>query len=215
MTDIFDFWDKIGPADRVHPADKEFFACNPNHGFDLRGLPGCFMGPLRTAPVILLYLSPGADDGADAKSVSNQERQKRTRAGNEPLPSRSDNEATWNWWTSRTNCFGENWTLLRSRVAFLNIGAYHSKEVKYTNLLLTLPSSRRTLAWANDVLFPQAIAGERVVICMRSQRLWGLSTERRGLSLFAPAVTRGGHMHHGRDREDVIAAVKSRLRSAN
>lgn len=212
MADIFDFWSKIGPADHIHPADLEFFASNPSHGFDHRGLPGCFMGPLRSAPVVLLYLSPGADDGADADTEANQQRQKRMRAGNEPLPGNTDNEATWKWWTSRTNCFGEDWNFLRSRVAFLNIGAYHSKEVRDVSLVLTLPSSRVTLDWASRVLFPQAIAGDRVVICMRSQRLWGLNGGRTGRSLFAPAVTRGGHMHHGPVREEVIAAVKARLR---
>lgn len=212
MTDIFDFWAQIGPADHLHPADGESFIRNPNHGFDHRGLPGSFMGPLRTAPVVLLYLSPGADDGADAGAVTNQRRQKRMRAGNEPLPSPSDNEATWRWWKSRTDCFGEDWNFLRTRVAFLNIGAYHSKEVKDVRLLMTLPSSRVTLDWANRTLFPEAIAGERVVVCMRSQRLWGLNSGRTGKWLFAPAVTRGGHMHHGSMREEVITAVKIRLR---
>ncbi len=94
MVDIFDFWSRISPADRIHPADRESFIRHPNHGFDHRGLPGCFMGPLRTAAVVLLYLSPGADDGADAESEINRERQTRMRAGNEPLPSETDNEAT-------------------------------------------------------------------------------------------------------------------------
>jgi hypothetical protein len=213
MSEYFVFWSKIGPADHVHPADHEWFARNPNHGFDLRGLPGCFMGPLKTAPVVLLYLSPGADDGADAECKANQQRQSRMRAGNEPLPSYADNEATWKWWKSRTDCFGEDWEFLRSRVAFLNIAAYHSTNVKNTAVLLMLPSSGVTLRWANDVLFPQAIAGNRVVVCMRSQRLWGLGSGRTGQSLFAPAVTRGGHMHHGSAREEVISAVRERLRT--
>jgi hypothetical protein len=157
-------------------------------------------------------LSPGADDGEDADSKSNQQRQRRMRAGNEPLPSHVDNEATWKWWKSRTDCFGEDCDFLRFRVAFLNIGAYHSKEVRDVSALLTLPSSRVTLDWANHVLFPQAIAGERVVICMRSQKLWGLHSGQTGQSLFAPAVTRGGHMHHGSVREEVIATVKARLK---
>ncbi|HEV2560694.1 MAG TPA: hypothetical protein VGT78_01005 [Rhizomicrobium sp.] len=211
MTDIFDFWKEIGPADHIHPADRDTFIRNPSHGFDHRGLPGCFMGPLQTAPVVLLYLSPGADDGADAESQTNQKRQMRMRAGNEPLPSDADNEATWKWWKSRTDCFGEDWRILRSRVAFLNIGAYHSKEMRDVALLLTLPSSRVTLDWATTTLFQQAMAGERVVVCMRSRKLWGLSNGRTGISLFAPEVTRGGHMHHGSMRQEIVAAVKKRL----
>lgn len=211
MSEYFDFWSKIGPADHVHPADRAWFARNPNHGFDLRGLPGCFMGPLKTAAVVLLYLSPGADDGSDAECDVNRQRQSRMRTGNEPLPSYTDNETTWKWWKSRTDCFREDWEFLRSRVAFLNIAAYHSVNVKNTALLLTLPSSNVTLHWAKHVLFPQAVAGDRAVVCMRSQKLWGLGSGRTGQSLFAPAVTRGGHMHHGLAREEVISAISERL----
>jgi hypothetical protein len=215
MTDIFDFWSQIGPADHIHPADRDSFAQYPTHGFDHRGLPGCFMGPLRTASVVLLYLSPGADDGADADSQVNRQRQMRMRGGYESLPSPNDNEATWRWWSSRTACFDKDWDFLRTRMAFLNIGAYHSKEVKQTRMLLTLPSSRVTLDWVNRTLFPQAIAGERVVVCMRSQRLWNLAGGQTGRALFAPAVTRGGYMHHGLMREVVVATVKGYLRDSH
>ena len=56
-TDIFKFWDipvKAGP----HPADREVLK-RVEHNFDLKCLPGCFAGPLKTAHVVLLYLSPG------------------------------------------------------------------------------------------------------------------------------------------------------------
>ncbi len=66
-TDIFDFWSQIGPKDRCHPADKEVFRRlgKEGHGFNLRGLPACYMGPLKSAPIVLLYLSPGR--GPDEK----------------------------------------------------------------------------------------------------------------------------------------------------
>ncbi|MCP1849402.1 MULTISPECIES: hypothetical protein [unclassified Bradyrhizobium] len=60
MTDIFKFWSKIGKAETIHPLDRPIFdRLNHSHGFDLRCLPCNFGGKLRTAPVVLLYLSPG------------------------------------------------------------------------------------------------------------------------------------------------------------
>jgi hypothetical protein len=72
MTDIFEFWSRIKRGERIHPDDKEVFdRMNPErHGFKLDCLPGCFGGPLKTASVVLLYLSPGYSeaDVADAKT---------------------------------------------------------------------------------------------------------------------------------------------------
>jgi hypothetical protein len=58
MTDIFDFWAPVGRADRVHPDDKKVLE-RVKHDFDLTCLPACCGGPLLTAKVVLLYLSPG------------------------------------------------------------------------------------------------------------------------------------------------------------
>jgi hypothetical protein len=72
MTDIFEFWSRIKRGEQVHPADKEVFdRMDPErHGFELDCLPACFAGRLKTASVILLYLSPGYDQTAadDAKT---------------------------------------------------------------------------------------------------------------------------------------------------
>jgi hypothetical protein len=57
-NDIFDFWSVMKPGELIHPADNEALE-RLDHHFDLRCLPGCFAGPLRTAPVVLLYLAPG------------------------------------------------------------------------------------------------------------------------------------------------------------
>jgi len=48
--------------------------------------------------------------------------------------------------------------------------------------------------------------GERVIVCMRSRKMWGLTPLRTGQSLFAPDVTRSGHM------PAVLNATESRLR---
>jgi hypothetical protein len=209
MTDIFRFWAKVRPTDYVHPADRAVFSRVKPHGFDLKCLPGCFGGPLRTAPIILLYLSPGfsKQDRIDAKSKKVQDYYMRRRAGREPF---REEGPGFKWLTSRTKCFGLDWKLIRSKVAILNIGGYHSKGFHDTPLLAALPSSRVSIAWAQDVLFPQAIAGDRVVICLRAARFWGLETGKQyGHSLYAPHVTRGGHMKHKKMRKQIIKAVNS------
>ena len=57
--DIFDFWADCPRDARVHPADIASFS-RPFIGnvdtFDRRCLPTCFAGPLRTEPVVLLYV---------------------------------------------------------------------------------------------------------------------------------------------------------------
>jgi hypothetical protein len=214
VSDIFEFWSRMGLGERVHPADREVLD-RVQHGFDLRCLPGSFAGRLRTAPIVLLYLSPGwaPQDRIDARTPSSQEFYIRKYTGNEPL--HYDDKRPGNrWLASRTSCFG-SWDAVRSYVAVLNIGAYHSKTFEDAPLLAALPSSRVSLSWAQEVLFPQAMAGERVVVCMRAARFWGLEMGRRyGEALFAPPVTRGGHMLHGRMRKEVIHAVTAAIASA-
>ena len=208
MTDIFRFWAKVRPTDNMHPADRAVLT-RVKHRFDLKCLPACFGGPLRTAPIVLLYLSPGFSkhDRIDAKSKKGQDYYMRRRAGREPF--RAEGQG-FKWLTSRTKCFGLDWKLIRSKLAVLNIGAYHSKNFHDTPLLAALPSSRVSIAWAQDVLFPQARDGKIVVICLRAARFWGLETGKKyGKSLFAPHVTIGGHMKHNRMRKQIIKAVNS------
>lgn len=180
-------------------------------------MPASFDGPLRTAPVVLLYLSPGLSKGADyadTNSVAGRARYRRRWEANEPLPGPKENERAWNWWKSRTGCFGA-WQDLQNKIAVLNIGAYHSKTFADAPLLAALPSSRVSIGWAQDVLFPEAIAGRRVVVCLRAARFWGLREGMRyGRALFAPPVTRAGHMKHGEMREEVIRAAKEAISSS-
>ena len=65
-----------------------------------------------------------------------------------------------------------------------------------------------------NVLFPQAEAGERVVICMRSAAYWGLETGRSyGKGLFAPHVTRSGHLRKNRDNRRLVELARAKLLS--
>jgi hypothetical protein len=119
--------------------------------------------------------------------------------------------AGYNWWRSRVKIFG-NPEKLRQKIAMLNIGAYHSKNLAQIELIASLPSSRLSIEWAQTVLFPQALRGERVVICLRAARFWGLGADkdgkRYGRALYAPVVTRGGHMRKGRMRNEIVNVVK-------
>jgi hypothetical protein len=196
MADIFEFWSHIKRGDNVHPADKAVFdRMEPDrHGFNLNCLPTCYGGKLKTAPVIFLFLSPGFSaelDLSDATTDEGKDYYVRRWAGNEPF---RDHGPGKDWLLSRTKRFAD-YDVARNNVATLNIGAYHSKNVKDYASLMALPSSRLSLSWAQEVLFPQAERGERIVACMRSPAYWGLEAGRQyGKALFAPEVNRSGHL---------------------
>jgi hypothetical protein len=212
--DLFDFWAAVGPSDHVHPADRDVLDRVVDHGFNLNCLPACFLGPLRTAPIVLMFLSLGLadEDIAEAATQRGQKRYMELRAGLQPLPGPEEHKVAWRWWASRTRCFGGKWQRLRTKIATLEICAYHSQKFSDFPLLAALPSSRASLEWAQTILFPQAIAGDRTVVCLRASRFWGLTEgQQYGRSLFAPLVTRGGHMCHNEMRNQIIRDVQMRL----
>lgn len=212
--DIFDYWARVPPADHVHPEDRDMLS-RVQHGFELRCLPGQLAGLLHKAPIVLLFLSGGLSPGdlTVADSAEGLEEHRKRREGLLPLWGPDEHPDAWKWWTKLTRIFGNDWHALQANVALLNIGAYKSKEVngRDRNLLAKLPSGRVSRAWAHEVLFPQARKGDRVVVCLRAQTLWGLTPGRYGLGLFVPSVTRGGHMF-GPLRDEVIAAGREILR---
>ncbi len=124
-ADIFRFWSGIRLRSGAHPADFDVLS-RVRHNFDLNCLPGCFSGPLRTAPVVVLYLSPGLSeqDYTDAKTRAGRERWRRKLSGRAPLPGPEDHYSAWVWWKRHTSSFG-HWQDLQTKVAILNIGAYH------------------------------------------------------------------------------------------
>lgn len=131
MADIFEFWSKMKRGERIHPADISVFErmSAGAHGFNLKCLPAAFGGRLRTAPVVLLYLSPGFSprDLKDAITNDGQDYYFRRWSGDEPL--REITSESTNWVISRTKSFGP-FDAIRDKVAMLNIGAYHSKDAK-------------------------------------------------------------------------------------
>ncbi|PXW61630.1 hypothetical protein C7450_103147 [Chelatococcus asaccharovorans] len=220
--DIFEYWRGVPGEARVHPKDLEVLgrlvnATLADCPFDLGCLPLPWGGPLRTARVVLLFLNPGlsAQDHLDAGDLNAQFRYFQARSGYSPLLGPDEHRPAWEWWEERTRIFGE-WRHLRDKIAYLNMCPYHSSQMTDYTYLAALPSSRACLGWAQDILFPQAERGERVVICLRSSRYWGLrSPQRYGLGLFAPAVQRRGAITHasapGVDRNTIVAAVRAAI----
>ena len=214
MVDIFEFWSHIGRGERVHPFDQDALTriAPDKHGFNLECLPAAFGGRLRTAPVVLLFLSPGLaeSDLADANSDEGKDYYERRWKGDEPMRDLGGGRAT-SWMANKTKKFG-NYDVVKDKIALLNIGAYHSKDVKSYASLTAIPSSRMSLDWAQNVLFPAAEKGDRIVICMRSAAYWGLETGRcYGKSLFAPRVNRQGHFLKNEENEALAETVRARL----
>lgn len=214
---IFKFWRRIGLNEKIHPADREVFrrVGKKGHRLHLKCLPSPINGNLNTAPVIFLFLSPGynSKDLADAKSLEGRKRYQKRRQGILPI---RDSGSGVNWFRGIIGKLGFDEAKAFEKIAVLNIGAYHSKKFNDYPLLAALPSSRVSLDWAQHILFPQAKAGKRVVVCLRSAHFWGLKPGTKEGKLFVPEVTRRGHMRRKTReqkemREKVIRAIKKKL----
>jgi hypothetical protein len=211
--DIFEFWSRCAGEARVHP-DNAPVLSRVSHGFDLRCLPAPFTGPLRSANVVLLFIAPGFDpfDVGHAGTEAGQAWYAEQRTGTAPLPSREDHPTHYRWWTRILRQFGVDLQSARMRVAVLDLAPYHSRSFHDGDLLSALPSCRRAVDWAQDVLFPQAIAGDRTVVCLRAAAPWGLQSGTvQGEALFCPDFNRGGVMLHGVLRERIRANVQARI----
>lgn len=198
MSDIFDFWAGVPGHARIHPADQPIFKrMEGGHVFDLECLPIPMSGPLKTAPVVLLYANPGLSP-ADLELASSRayaDRAAKRRTGTLPFSASNEvsaHKAGGDWIRSRLGFLGD-WELVRQKVAVLNLVAYHSKGFSDRHMVALLPSSRAAIEWTQQILFPSAEAGERVLICMRATKEWGLHPGRQyGRSLFAPFTVRSG-----------------------
>ena len=144
MQDIVDFWANIDIQKRVHPEDCEVMKrIDGNSLFNLNLIPGCFWGPLRTAKIVFLFSSPGEGESDEryAESEVGQAYEACARTGLEPLPSADVHPPGYKWWSERVQKFGQP-EKLASQVAFLNIGAYHSKTTKSPSRNLLSPENQ-------------------------------------------------------------------------
>jgi hypothetical protein len=208
--DIFQFWSEIPEGAFEHTADRQVLQ-RIKHNFAPDCLPQAYLGRLRTAPVVLLFLSPGLDpdDPAHCSDEKGRRYYARQRMGECDLPNEEEHRSAFKWLNRIIGQFGINYEQARSTVATLNIGAYKSVKFNDWPMLAALPSSRVCLDWAQSVLFPQAEAGERVVVCLRSPKYWGLGKDEGVGSLFCPPCTRAAIMRHGEMRDRVTNAVQN------
>jgi hypothetical protein len=210
--DLFDFWSGLAADAHSHPEDgpvlQHFLNC-----FQRECPPSPCLGPLKTAPVVLLFLNPGFSDPFDlnhAKEERGQSYYRQQRSGVANLSTENEHGPAWKWWTTIVKQFeiGEPNQLI-DKIAFLNIAPYKSEDFKAWHMLAVLPSSRVCLQWAQSVLFPQARAKDRVVICLRSAKYWGLGKSEG--HLFVPKTTMSGFMHKDEVRAEIVRAVQSTL----
>ncbi len=174
-----------------------------------------YRGRLRTAPVVLLFLSPGfhKDDVAHCAKEKGKRYYAEQRTGEFDLPTEKQHPSAYKWLNRIIRQFGIDYEQARSTIATLNIGAYKSKTFNDWGMLAALPSSRVSLDWAQSVLFPQAEANERIVVCLRSPKYWGLKVGSSEGSLFCPECTRGAFMLKGQMRDRITKAVKNAVLS--
>lgn len=213
---LFRFWSEMPAGGFRHPRDRHVLARVP-HAFPHTAPPNPFFGPLRTAPVVLLYLSPGLDrfDEAAASDPAFRGFFASQWRGDALLPEEGAYPPWWTWWSRRAAQFGLDPAKARDKLAFLNISPYRSKTFGDWPMLAALPSSRASLDWAQDVLFPQAHDGERIVVCMRSAKYWGLAARPGdrpwGRGLYVLPFTQSGYLLHGEGRERLGQAIRERL----
>jgi hypothetical protein len=209
--DIFQFWSET-PVGQFEHSEDRIVLNRMEHSFSRDCLPGPYRGRLLTAPVVLLFLSPGLDPSDPPHCASELGRRYYANQlkGNCDLPDENEHESAYKWLKKVVSKqFDISYEQARSTVATLNIGAYKSERFRDWGMLAALPSSRVCLDWAQSVLFPEAAAGRRTVVCLRSPKYWGLKENYSEGSLFSPKCTRGAWMHHGEMRERVKTAVRS------
>jgi hypothetical protein len=217
---LLQHWAKATPDHlHIHPDDADALRSN-SHGFELRVGVGAWMGPIRSAPVVLLYLNGGLSDPEQviraSQDTETREETIRTLHGSAPLFSFKTDPGGRKWTTARLGQFGVTYDSAASKVAFVNLMPYKSRNgSENEHMIQRLKSSCLVRQWANDTLFPEARRGERVVVCMRSATQWGLQTgttgTKYGESLYAPKTNRSGFMHHGPMREEITKAVRQRV----
>jgi len=145
-ADIFEFWSGLPGNAHYHPADRVVLErVKPQFRLDCLVAP--FMGRLRTAPVVLLFLSPGfvESDRSDASSATAQAYYARRRIGDCDLPSEQEHASALRWAKPILRQFALEYDSVRSTVAFLDIAAYKSRGFRDWKMLTALPSCRVTL----------------------------------------------------------------------
>lgn len=96
----------------------------------------------------------------------------RALKGQSPLPGPEQAAEGSKWCQQRVKRLGP-WDEVRRQVAVLELTPYHFAKFTDGGLLPALASSRVANASVQEMLFPDAIGGRRVVICMWGAKHWG------------------------------------------
>jgi hypothetical protein len=107
-TDSFlRFWAKAIPSLHMHPDDAAVLRMN-SHSFELDALIGPWMGPIQTAPVVLLTLNGGVNgvEREEAKIPSARDWTAHNLNGDVPLPTFATNPGGRVWTERRLAQFG-------------------------------------------------------------------------------------------------------------
>lgn len=211
--DVFQLWHRdpqefqtddgryIHPDDRAAIDGNLFFEYHKKY---LNTFPSPFWGALRTAPLVLLFASPGNTQRLDEENAADASWRRRRCAsfnGTEPLttPGLLHAEAE-RWICDQVRSLLElppdadiGKTL--AKIAIADLTAYRGARSEWHEVAFL----RTTLAmrdWAQTTLFPQGKNNERIVIIHRARQWWGVPPGKAWSlgSLFAPETTRGGNL---------------------
>src|SRR5271163_2025667 len=97
-SDIFEFWAGLHGHVTTHPADEQVLD-RVNRGFERDCLVSPYLGNLKSAPVVLLFLSPGCEevDRTHARSEDAWSYYTKQRSGKYKLPSHKEHSTARNW----------------------------------------------------------------------------------------------------------------------
>jgi hypothetical protein len=217
-ADLVQFWAQCDNL-QAHPADAAMLQSR-THNFGRDPIIGPWMGPIHTAPVVLLTLNGSlagtGEEAAAMKVQSAREEMARTLQGRAPLYSFQYNPAGRIWTDKRLGAFGLTYQIAADKVAFINLMAYKSRngaDDLYKYGMDALPSTQYLLRWTRDTLFPEAEAGKRVVVCLMSAIRWGLTPGQRRGSLYSPWTTYF-NMHYDQKGGPTVDEITMAVRRA-
>ena len=179
MQSLFKYWDKL-PADRlVHPADQPFLD-ERAHNFELHTVPSPWDGPLATAPIVLCTLNPGSDSGGYDNWVASDPNMRakmfRQLRGDQPLVVEHRTATQWIGDRIKFLCDGASSQKaveqLAGDLAIFNLFPYRSKKFDSKWADTKLPSAENARRFVREVLYPDAKAGKRFVVIIRSRKEW-------------------------------------------
>ena len=163
--DIFDFW-RVGVGElNEHPKDKALLS-SLAHNFNLSCLMWPFTGPLRKAPVVLWFRSPGFApfDVGHAQSPEGQALYLHQRNGYCDLPCKEEHPTFQAWAEGKLKQFDLSYDEVKSKVCFANLAPYKSDDFRNPSLLQKLPSCLAMIDWVHASLVPEAKRGDKVVV---------------------------------------------------